>query len=161
MPYVHPEQAMYMIPNWERVHPDLHPRWISIDAKRFNMHQQSFGDFPGYKVYGSDCQTIEELTEKVEALGLPASYVNTNTYRVQLGDVVLAFIPRAEYERRLVEKLNMTRQRSDDEINAYLDSTRRKGVRPIVMSEDEFADKKEFYNRDSNNRVGYSGVRVR
>lgn len=158
MPYTHPNAGLYAIPNWEKVHPELHPRWISVDAKRFTMHQMSFGDFPGYKIYGADCSSLEELQEKVEALGLPATYVNTNTYRVQLGDTVLAYIPREEYERRLVEKLNAVRQRSEAEIDSYLASQRRRGVTPIVMSEDEFNDKKNFHSRDSNNRVGYTGA---
>lgn len=157
MPYVPPGHGLYAIPYWDREHPDLHPRWISLDAKRLNMHQQSFGEFPGYKIYGSDCTSLEELRARCEALGLPDSYVNTNTYRIQIGDVCLACIPRAEHERRQVEKLNSVRQRSDDEINAFLGSSTSRHVRPFAMTEEEFNDKKEFHTRETNNRVGYTG----
>lgn len=157
MPY-QPNRDIFFIPKWNEVHPDLHPRFLSTKAERLRGHMMDWGT-GGYTPYGTDL-TLDELKAKAVALGLNESYVNTNLNRIMVGDLVLASIPKVEFERRCKEKLGMTSDREQAEIDSYLGSQTTKVVRPIVMSEEEFTDRKRHNTRETNNRVGYSATRV-
>jgi hypothetical protein len=158
MPYQPADRDVFFIPNWNEVHPDLHPRYLSTKAEKLRGHMMDWGS-GGYVRYG-DGKTSDELKEAVTKLGLNESYINTNLNQVMVGDLVLAYISRVEFDRRCKEKLHMVSEKEQAEIDGYLGSQTSKGVRPIVMDEESFKDRKRFQTRESNNRVGYSASRV-
>ena len=156
MPYQPAARDPYFIPNWNAVHPDRHPRFISMKADKLRAHQMDFGT-GGYVPYGTD-MTADELKENVTKLGLNESYINTNLNRIVVGDTMLAYIPRDEFNRRQSERIALNSDKEQAEVDNYLASQTHKGVRPVVFaSEEDFQDRKKFNTRESNNRVGYSG----
>ena len=160
MTYIPPNTDIFAVPNWDRVHPDLHKRFISTKPEKLRGHTWDFGT-GAYVPYGSQFTKTEELIEAAKELGLPAAAVNTATMRIIIGDVMLAYISRAEYERRRAELLRASEERQSDAVDSYLASERR-GIKPIVFeSEEEYKDVKNHATRDSNNRVGYRGRNAR
>lgn len=156
MPYVPANVDILAVPNWDRVHPDLHKRYISTKPDKLRGHTWNFGT-GGYVPYGSQFETLEQLKEAARELGLSDAHVNTALQRITVGDLMLAYIPRAEAERRRGELATNERERQDAAVDSYL-AQERKGIKPrIFESEEEFKDVKKHATRDGNNRVGYSG----
>lgn len=144
----------FHIPNWDAVFPDRHPRFISMDARRMKGHATSYGKYPGYQQLGAG-MSADELAETVEKLGMTRDVINTALNRVVIGDLMLAWIPREEYERRFREKLTAAEERINRSIDRHLASQRTKGIKPIVMETEELEDRRAFAARESDNRVGY------
>lgn len=158
MPYIPVGFDPTFIPKWNELHSDLHPRWISMEAKRRAMHSFSYGDHPGYKEYGEG-MTREQLEEACTALGLPHTYINYNINRIVFGDVMLAYIPKDEWVRRLKERIALPAAKEKAVIEAFKESGRAPGIKPVVYeTEEDFKDQKAFHTRESNNRVGYRGA---
>jgi len=158
MPYTPVGVDATYLPRWNEVHPDLHPRWIGMDARRRAGHAMSFGETPGYKEYGAD-MTIDKLEEAVEAIGLPKSYINYNLNRVVYGDLMLAFIPKAEFMRRVKERIALSGVKEQAIIDAFKEEVKRPGIKPIVYgSEEEYKDMRDFHTREGSPKVGYSGA---
>lgn len=160
MPYAPPNTDILGIPNWNTVHPDLHPRWISTRPDKMRGHTWDFGT-GGYVLYGSQFETLDQLREAAKKLGLSEAHVNTATQRITLGDLMLAYIPREEADRRRAELVDAGRERQDAARDAFL-SQERKGIKPrIFESEEEYVDVKKHTTREGSNRVGYSGRAAR
>jgi len=159
MPYQPSNVDIFAIPNWDKVHPDRHPRWISTAPNKMRGHMWDFGG-GAYVKYGEG-MTLEQLKEAAAKLGISPASVNTATGTIMVGDLVLAYISKAEFERRAQENLDQVSQRQEDAIQAHL-ATTRKGVKPRVFAdEEEYKDLKNFNTRESNNRVGYRGASTR
>jgi len=160
MPYIPPSTDIFSVPNWDRVHPDLHKRYISTKPDKLRQHTWDFGT-GAYIPYGSQFTKLEDLIESAKALGLPLAAVNSATMRITVGDLMLAYIPKAEHERRVTELITAGHERQDAAIDQFL-ATERKGIKPRVFdSEEELQDVKNFATRESNNRVGYRGRAAR
>jgi len=101
------------------------------------------------------------LKEAARELGLSEAHVNTALQRITVGDLMLAYIPREEADRRRAELANAGRERQEAAVDGFL-SQERKGVKPrIFESEEEYKDIKKHATRESTNRVGYSGRTAR
>jgi len=160
MPHIPSGTDIFTVPNWDAIHPEWHKRFISTRPDKLRQHTWDFGT-GAYVPYGSQFTKLEELTEAARALGLPLAAVNSATMRVTVGDVMLAYIPKAEHERRKAELLAAVGDRQDAAIDQFL-ATERKGIKPRVFeSEEELRDVKNSATRESNNRVGYRGRQAR
>lgn len=160
MPYVPDGASIFTIPNWEKKHPDLHPRWISTKPEKFRGHTWDFGT-GAYVPYGSQFETLEQLRAAAKELGLAESHVNTTLQRIMIGDLMLAYISKEEAERRTKEQADAARERDYQAIEAHLAKEQR-GITPRVYeSEAEYLDERKSRTRDSNNRVGYTGRAAR
>lgn len=156
MPYLPPHADLFAVPKWEEVHKDLHKRWISTRQEKLRGHMWDFGG-GGYVLYGSRFDNIADLKAAAIKLGLSEFHVDTASGQIKVGDLVLAYITKAEFERRRNERLDAARDRDTEAVDAYL-SQERKGVKPRVYeSEEQYKDEKEFATRESNNRTGYTG----
>jgi len=160
MPYTPPSTDIFTVPNWDRVHPDLHKRFISTKADKLRQHTWDFGT-GAYLPYGSQFTKLEELMEAADKLGLPRAAVNSATMRITVGDLMLAYISKAEHERRVGELLTAASDRQSAAVDQFL-ATERKGIKPRVFdSEEEYRDIKNHATRESNDRVGYRGRAAR
>jgi len=156
MPYIPSNVDVLSVPNWDVVHPDLHKRYISTKPDKLRGHTWDFGT-GGYIPYGNRFTKLEELKEAATKLGLSGAHVDSATMQIRVGDLMLAFIPRAEAERRTDELLAANKQREDDAVDSYLASERR-GIKPRVFeSEEEYKDVRNHATRETNNRTGYAG----
>ena len=160
MPYIPDGASIFSIPNWEKKHPELHPRWISMKPEKFRGHTWDFGT-GAYVPYGSQFETIEQLREAARGLGLPDSAVNSTLQRVVIGDLMLAYISKDEAARRMHERAVAAAERDNAALEAHLAKEQR-GITPRVFeSEAEYLDERKSRTRDSNNRVGYTGRAAR
>ena len=160
MPYMPASADLFAIPNWDKVHPDLEPRWLSTKPDKLRGHMWDFGT-GAYIPYGTKFTKLEDLKEAAAKLGLSEIHVDSAAMQIKVGDTMLAYISRDEYERRRQEKLQAYRDREEDAMNAYLASERR-GIKPRVFeSEAEYKDVKNHATRESTNRTGYSGRTAR
>lgn len=160
MPYTPPNTDILTVPNWDKKHPDLHKRYLSTRPDKLRGHTWNFGT-GGYIPYGSQFATLAELKEAAAELGLSPAHVNEATQRIMVGDLMLAYIPKEEAERRRQELVDAGREKQDDARDAFL-STARRGVTPrIFESEEEYKDVKKHATRESTNRVGYTGRSAR
>lgn len=156
MPYVPANVDILSVPNWEKKHPDLHKRFISMKPDKLRGHTWDFGT-GGYVPYGSQFETLDQLRTAASELGLTDAHVNTALQRITVGDLMLAYISKDEAERRTQERLDAGHERQNDAVDSYLANTR-KGITPRVFeSEEEYVDVKKHAMREGNNRVGYRG----
>lgn len=133
----------------------IHYRWISADIRRLAQWQISIGEGrPGYALTKGD--TVTETRTKAKSLGLNDTYVNELANRIQFGDLILAQIPQEEYERRvsILHGRQKAVVKSSQEIVDTLDLP---GVKLHVREVGEIEDRKKFAQRESTNRVGYTG----
>ena len=160
MPYMPANTDILAVPNWDKKHPDLHKRYISMKPDKMRGHTWDFGT-GGYVPYGSQFQTLDELREAARELGLSEAHVNTALQRITVGDLMLAYIPREEADRRRNELLNAGRERQEAAVDGFL-AQERKGIKPRVFEdEEEYKDVKKHATREGGNRVGYSGRAAR
>jgi hypothetical protein len=156
MPYAPANTDILAVPNWEKKHPDLHKRYISMKPDKMRGHTWDFGT-GGYVPYGSQFTTLTELKDAARELGLSEAHVNTALQRITVGDLMLAFIPKEEAERRRAELLASGRERQDAAVDSFL-AQKTKGITPRVFeTEEEYKDIKKHATREGNNRVGYQG----
>lgn len=136
-----------------------HYRWIASDPERLAMHLLGHGDRPGYKIVNGE--TFDDTAAlAVELIGVGADQmVNKLTNRIQFGQSILARIPMTEYKSRLSERRTAERDRRDDEVDAYMAKTTRRGIRPYIAEEGEVQDRKEYARRDGGGRVSMAGTR--
>lgn len=160
MPYVPSNTDILAVPGWDKKHPDLHKRFISMKPDKMRGHTWDFGT-GGYIPYGSQFATLKELQEAARELGLSDAHVNTTLQRITVGDLMLAYIPKIEAERRATELLAAGAERQDAAMDSFL-AQERKGIKPRVFeSEEEYKDIKKHATREGGNRVGYSGRAAR
>jgi hypothetical protein len=154
--YIPQSADIFSVPRWEQKHPTWHKRFISTKPDKLRGHMWDFGT-GAYVPYGSQFTKPEELIAAASELGLSPAVVNTSLMRIMVGDLMLAYIPKDEYERRRKEMGDMLRDRGDEAVDAYL-ATERRGVKPRVFeTEEEYKDVRNHATRESNNRVGYRG----
>lgn len=161
MPYLPSGYDAYSLPNWYNIYPDRHPRWISMDSRRYKLHLMDYGRKTGYVPFGLGMSEAE-LKEAVEKIGLNDTYIDYARGRVVVGDVMLAWIPEEEWQRRVKERLANVQDSLDVPLERYLSSARSKYVTPRAFeSEAEVDDYKKFATRDGSPRVGYTGAASR
>lgn len=135
--------------------PGKHFRWISMDAKRQRHWLMNFGDRPGYKLLqGSN---PEETMKLIEEIGLSTPYFNSALNAITFGDLILAWLPEEEYQRRREEIANETASRMDSVVDQYYEAATRRGIRPFVREIEEIVDRKMRAQADYGGRVGYTG----
>jgi hypothetical protein len=137
--------------------PSLHYRWVRNKPERYEQLFIPHGDRPGYSiVQGTSIESTRELAIKLFGTESAQGLVDERN-RIKYGDLILASIPKVEYEQRLEELRENDRRTRQSIDEAYRDSLDRRGVRALVAELGEFEDRKSFATRESNNRVGYTG----
>lgn len=160
MPYVPANVDIFAVPGWDKKHPDLHKRYISLKPDKLRGHTWDFGT-GGYIPYGSQFETLAQLKDAAKELGLTDAHINTALQRITVGDLMLAYISKDEAERRTQERLAMGRERQAAAVDSYL-ASERKGITPRVFeTEEEYVDVKKHATREGNPRVGYRGHAAR
>jgi hypothetical protein len=88
------------------------------------------------------------------------NYVTTSDGRIRKGDLTLMKIPMPRYREIQEMRLREAREQksmTDDRFMAGIEEIGHPGIKPFVMEGEEYADRQEFDQRESQNRVGYTG----
>lgn len=165
MPYIEPGFDFSHIPNWAEVYPDRHARWLDGSKQnKLRMHLMSFGDKPGYQILRG--KTLEETREIAEKLGLSELHVDDATNRIVYGDLILAWIPRAEHERRRDSIINEQRRMAERDARGetYVEQfetnpdLQRKGIRPVRRQLGEHLERSAHAQGQTPPQVSLAGI---
>ena len=109
--------------------------------------------YSGYEFVVNEKEIKELFGEQI------ASIMRTSDGRVRRGDTVLLKCPRERWEeiqKMLQEEADDQKRASEASFFNAIDSIGHRGIKPFMMSGEEYADRRAFETRESNNRVGYT-----
>lgn len=105
-----------------------------------------------------------QLVKEDEAKSLFGSgvvnYVTTSDGRIRRGDLTLMKIEiekAREIEAMRLREAREQKAMTDERFMAGVQEIGHPGIKPFVMSGEEYADREKFDRRESQNRVGYTG----
>jgi len=150
------ERDALELPNWSlkkkrTVYHDKHFRWInSSDQQNMAMHLRAYGENPGYEI--TQGATVQDTEKICGELGLNEAYIDRARNRIVYGDLVLAWLPMHERERRDDEMLYKAANRTKDADEAFYaqfqDNVPPRIARPFIREEGEIEDRKTHATRD-------------
>ena len=138
-------------------------RWLADDPVRLSRHVSGMDNSPGYGVVG-DGMPRAEVLKLATKLGYSTQIVDVSG-RIRCGRCILGAIPLASKQARVRERADELADRLspihlEERAAAITERTGGK-VRGRVDQAGNFADRKAFATRESNNRTSFAGLDAR